>query len=316
VDSIFFRRLSSAALFIMMAGVLVFNFSNLTGKFYFSHIKNFQTGVKTPGRTLEKIRLISDYASKFDPLCADYHYAGANASLFLKQEKSVLKDLAKAIYLNPLNSIFLKRAGLYMIKKGETDSATKLLKASVDCDISDAENALQYGAWLISQNRAGQGIQMIKQAVSLDTKLMDRALTNMAVLNVDYDKMQNAVPQIPGPALAYADFLYNSGKRKEAETNYLAALDYIEKEEKISRWQYYRIYRFFLKRGKTKKALKVMQRAAAVLPFDPEIRIIMGDIYKKMGVTYRAEQEYEQALFIDSKNTKAKNRLKQIRGRS
>ena len=44
-------------------------------------------------------------------------------------------------------------------------------------------------------------------------------------------------------------------------------------------------------------------------PQDPGIRITLGDTYRKMGIDYRARQEYEKALLIDPDNQTAKKRL-------
>ncbi|MFO7884597.1 MAG: O-antigen ligase family protein [Desulfobacteraceae bacterium] len=303
------KKTALACITIMLTGAVAFNFSNLTGRFYFYHIKEFTAGQETPVETLETIRKISGYAAKFDPFCGTYYNASASADHFLNNTESALKNMTKAVQLNPLNSFFLKRAGLFMIQQENSNAADKLLKASVSADISNAENRLQYGVWLISQSRTDQGVGQIRQAVFLEPAIMDRALTNMSVFRLGHEKMKQAVPGLPGPILDYADFLYSYGKKEAAEETYLSALDYIEKQEKIKKWQYYKIFRFFMKTNQVKTALKVMQRAAEVLPFDPDIRIVIGDIYKKMGVIYRAEQAYEQAIFIDPDNKRAKKRL-------
>ena len=134
----------------------------------------------------------------------------------------------------------------------------------------------------------------------------------MAIYNVSDEDMLHAVPKIPGAVMAYADFLYASGKKDDAEVQYLAALSYIENQKKIGRWQFYRIYDFFKKRGDEINALKVMKTASEALPDDAEIRISLGDIYKKMGITYRAREEYQQAIFIAPRDQKAKHRLEDL----
>jgi O-antigen ligase/tetratricopeptide (TPR) repeat protein len=310
------QRVKKASVFtasVMMASIFFYNISILTSKFYFSHISHYIVSAKSPIEDLQKIEKISRYASRFDPLNGEYPFAGANAAFFLKEEESALRDYKRAILLNPSNSIYLKRLGLFFANKGENALAERFLAASVSMDISSAENALVYGAWLLSQKTIEQGVNYLKKAVELNTKMIDSALTTMAIYNVSDEDMKSAVPQIPGPAIAYADFLYNSGKKELAENQYLTALDYIEKEKVISKWQIDRVFHFFTKRGNAIEALNVMKRAATILPNDSEIRINLGDLYRDMGITYRAQEEYEQALFFDPNNSNAKKRLEDLK---
>jgi len=312
VQSLSVKRLSMASVTVMMAGTVVISCSFLSGKFYFSHIKNFQTGADTPVEDLKKINQISGYAVKFDPLNAIYYFAKANSELFLDQADLAVKNFKKAIQLNPAKSTYLKRLGLYFGKTGEDSLAEQLLESSVKFDISNADNALQYGIALLYQQKTEQGIDYIKTAVQLDPELIDTALTAMAMNRIDFQEMEKAVPEIPGPYITWALFLYNSGARKLAKLKFLTAIDYIEKQEKINRWEFYRIYKFFVKRGQLDEAIKVMQRAAENLPQYADIRITLGDLYRKTGIAYRAQQEYEHALIIDPGNKHAQKRLDKL----
>lgn len=307
------KTLAVATVAVMTAGVVIYNVSMLTSKFYFSHIRHYIVSAKSPVEDLKKIETIAGYAFRFDPLNGEYPFARANAAFFLKEEESALMDFKRAIFLNPSNSVYLRRLGLFFARNGDNNLAGKLLEAGVAADISSSENALGDGAWLLSQNKIPEGMNYLKKAVELKTKMIDSALTTMAIYNVSDADMQRAVPHIPGPAIAYAEFLYNSGKKELAETQYLAALDYIEKEKVISKWQIDRIFQFFKKRGNTKDALNVMKKAADILPRDAGIRISLGDLYKDMGITYRAQEEYEQALFLDPHNRNAKKRLEDLK---
>ncbi|MFH0726904.1 MAG: O-antigen ligase family protein [Pseudomonadota bacterium] len=298
---------------IMMVGVLCYHVLILTSKFYFSHIRYYVMDAKSPVEDLQNIKKISGYASRLDPLNGEYPFARANAAVFLKDDDAAITDFERAVYLNPAYGFYLKKVGGFFANKGDNELAGKFLAASVSTDISSAENAFGYGAWLLSQHNISQGVDYLKKAVELKTKLIDSALTTMAIHDVSDEDMQRAVPQLPGPAIAYADFLYNSGKKEAAETQYLLALGYIEKQEKISKWQIERIFKFFIKRGNTKEALNVMNRAATAFPFDAGIRINLGDLYKDMGIAYRAREEYEQALFLDPNNKNAKKRLESLK---
>jgi tetratricopeptide (TPR) repeat protein len=42
------------------------------------------------------------------------------------------------------------------------------------------------------------------------------------------------------------------------------------------------------------------------------IKVTLGDLYKQQGILYKAEEKYEQALYVDPKNKKALKKLEQI----
>jgi len=46
------------------------------------------------------------------------------------------------------------------------------------------------------------------------------------------------------------------------------------------------------------------------MPDNVRIRIVAGDLYKKAGITYRAEEEYRKALAIEPSSSLARQRLK------
>jgi Flp pilus assembly protein TadD len=69
---------------------------------------------------------------------------------------------------------------------------------------------------------------------------------------------------------------------------------------------------FFKKRGNTSEAMKTLTRAVELLPTDHKFRINIGDLYRDMGIAYRAEEEYRQALIISPGNQQALRRLKAL----
>jgi tetratricopeptide (TPR) repeat protein len=58
--------------------------------------------------------------------------------------------------------------------------------------------------------------------------------------------------------------------------------------------------------------MEVMERAERSLPMNPAIKVTLGDLYKQQGILYKAVEKYEQALYVDPKNTLALKKIKQI----
>jgi tetratricopeptide (TPR) repeat protein len=117
------------------------------------------------------------------------------------------------------------------------------------------------------------------------------------------------LPERIEPHLLFADYLYKTGREKMAEDAYLSALQYIKNEDPKNPSYFYEVYRYYMKKNRYDDALKIMRKAIEFRPDDAGIRLTTADLYEKLGITYRAVEEYKKALLINPKNTDAKTRL-------
>ena len=58
--------------------------------------------------------------------------------------------------------------------------------------------------------------------------------------------------------------------------------------------------------------MKTLTRAVELLPSDAGLRITLGDLYRDMGIAYRAEEEYRQALILSPAHKGVLSRLKAL----
>lgn len=304
---------------MVMAGATVFalaaigyNVSNLLGLFYFNHIKEVEMDSKTPVATLEKIDAIAGLAVKFDPLHGESLYLRANTAWFLKDFQGAAVRFRECILLDPLNSSFLKRYGIFLAQQQLPDRAETAFALSTRYTPTLPEYAFQYGAWLLSRQKREEGIDMMRTTLELDEKYADKVMTAMILGGLKTNGLQQAIPDLPGPFLALTDFLYTTGKRQEATQRYIQAMDMVERQVPVKKWQFDKIYHFFARQNDYKNAMEIMERAERVLPMNPDIKITLGDLYKRQGILYKAEEKYEQVLYVDPGNQKALKRLEQI----
>ncbi len=317
------RLLSGAAITILTVCVCVFNISNLIGIFYHTNIKNYQIGADTPETIVRKIEKIAGLASKFDPLKAEYHFTIANTAWFLKNYKKSDSHFCACLNLDPVNPRYLNRFAIFLARRNRTEQAQAAFRQSVIYDPTSPEYNFKYAVWLFSQNRISQALAYMQKALSLDEKFMERALTAMIVAGLDTDQIISAVPDSPGPSIALADFLYETGKIQAAVDLYRKTLDNVGKarlrsfEDKpaIKRRQrhwFFKIYNFFKKHNDLQNAMLALQRAETVLPMDAKIKVAIGDFYFHQGILYKARDKYDQALLLDPENRRALKMIKKI----
>ncbi len=323
VKSKMLKTVAAIVTLTLFTGILVYNISNLLGQFYYSNIKNYTMSAKTPLETVKKLDNIAETASNFDPLHADYKYFNANTAWFLNDIEKSRNLFLNSLNLDPLNSRHLNRFANFLAMQKEPEKAELAFKKSMLYDKSRAEYTFQYGTWLFAQKKSDQALKYIKKALTLDEELIDRVLTAMIVNGITADEMEKAVPDIPEASIAFAHFLYDTGRVEKAVDRYLDTLDMIEKREvkpfrssrhqnQITKSYFLKIYGFFKKHNDLNNATHVIKRAEAKLPMDASIKVVFADLYYQQGIWYKALDKYEHALLLDPANQRALKMIKKI----
>jgi Tfp pilus assembly protein PilF len=61
---------------------------------------------------------------------------------------------------------------------------------------------------------------------------------------------------------------------------------------------FFRAYRFYVIQDRWVEALQILQQGVEALPKNVKLRLTLANAYEHQGITYRAEEEYRQALII------------------
>ena len=303
---------SGVMIFAIVICTVLYNFSDLTGRFYYSNIKNFSMSTKTPPEIIKKIQKVADLAYCFDPLQAEYPFIRANTAWFLNDLKSSKSHFVSSIRLNPLKSRHLHRFGVFLETHGELKKAQLAYKKSMLYDQSEPKYTFQYASWLFSQKDFTQGLEYMHKTLLLDEKYFSKVLTSMVVAGINETDMKHAIPDMPGPSIEYANFLSKTGSIKEAVIRYMDTLDLLENQKEPSRSHFFKIYRFFKNHNDIKNAMDVIKRAEIKLPMDASIKITLADLYYQQGIFYKALDKYDHALLLDPGNKKALRMIKKI----
>ena len=96
------------------------------------------------------------------------------------------------------------------------------------------------------------------------------------------------------------------------EDAYEKAMEYVKNEEEVRPWYFLTVWGYYMRDGRFDDALRVIQKAADYVPRDAGIHAARARVYEKMGITYRAIQEYRAALVIDPKNSTARGGLERL----
>jgi Tfp pilus assembly protein PilF len=120
----------------------------------------------------------------------------------------------------------------------------------------------------------------------------------MVLYQIEDNRMHLALPDRVEPYLVLGDFFKSMGEPANAEKIYLIALEFLPNETEINKNYFLHVYRFFLSNNQYEKALHVILKAITFFPEDHGLHHTAGDLYKKLGIDYRAEEEYRKAQIL------------------
>ena len=296
---------------LVLIGSLAFNVGALIGKAYSSPLQANALKEDISREQLLKMSNAAYKAARFDPLEAAYPFEAARSETLLTNASAALANHKKAVRLNPVSGEYLQSFGLFMSGQGDEDTAGKLLQAGIKYDRSNPERYRAFALWLFARGKNKIGAEYVKGAVSLDPGKTNEYIAMMGRYGRSDEEIGQALPEKVVPHLVFGDYVFKKGDDQATEEVYLKALEYIKNEENIRPWHFYKVYGYYMKKGLHEEALKIMQRAITVLPRDAKLRVTTAGLYEKLGITYRAREEYQKALALEPGNREARQRLEE-----
>jgi O-antigen ligase/tetratricopeptide (TPR) repeat protein len=286
-----------------------FNAGVIAGRVSFSPLQEKKLSRDMSGKDLSITRERTYRASHFDPLESRYHYSLAYVERLLANQEAAMKQSREAVYLNPLNSEYLQRFGLLLSETKHYHAAERLLRSGMAYDPGNHTRYRTYALWLLSQGRKQDAAGIITTAISLKPEKTRDYIALLLLNGFSDDEIANTLPDRVEPFLYFAQYLSGTGRAAMVENTYLKALQNVKNETTVKPSFFSAIYWYYMSKSRYDDALQIMRSAAEHLPNDVGIRFMTGFVYEKMGITYRAIEEYRKALMIDPKRQDARKRL-------
>ncbi len=299
---------------ILLVATSVFNFSGVMGKYHFAQIRDISLDADLSKNEAGIIQDKAYKASQYEPLNAQYHYGIANIELYLSNFEKAKKHYKKAVLLNPAKGEYLQRLGFILSMDSKSITAAKLIEAGIQTDIKNPDRYRDYAAWLGQKRQRQRSIREFRQSLILDTskEYMNHCISLMKKYKFNENEIYRSIPQRCVSHLLYGDYLIKNNDISKLEMVYQKAIELVDNDMDPKPWYFYKIVNYYRKNEQQDKALKVMQQAIRIFPDNINIRLMAGDLYQKSGIKYRAKEEYQNALIIDSASIPAKRRLASI----
>ncbi len=300
---------------ILLISCLVLNSGTMIGELHFASIKDIYLSSKIPPGKLKEINEVADSASFFDPLEGRYYYAIGNLKTLLHGFPASLKSFKKAVHASPYNGEYLQKYGLALASSNRKKEGDALLRAGMQTDILNPEGYRTYAYWLLSQNQNEKSIPYLRKALSLEQSKTAQYITHMLVNGFEEEDILSILPHRVKALHGFADYLRITGNTKKAEEIYLLGLSYMVNEERLKpeHFDYFlNVYNFYQIARRYSDALNIITQAIEFFPNTATIRVLKAKSYQKMGITYRAIEEYQMALTLDPENKDAIEALRKL----
>ena len=171
-----------------------------------------------------------------------------------------------------------------------------------------------FAGWLLGRGEVDQGSLHLQQSMMLSSskKNINDSVSLLLYYGVSKEKVLDLLPDRVYPRFVFADMIARLGNRELSRDVIVDSLEYIENDEHIRTWHFAKIYRVYMKEKNYEMALSVLKKAIHYFPANAQFHNLTGDTYVKMGIQYRAVEEYKQALIIDPNNSNAKKKLARL----
>ncbi|MCU0598385.1 MAG: O-antigen ligase family protein [Desulfobacterales bacterium] len=288
-----------AALLLLLAAIHTYGGALIADACLYDH-RNTALTSDLSAAEIAETRQAAETAAAWDILNPRYSHIRAQAASLLGKDSDALKYYARSLRQDPKNSRYLMNAGSFAYGRNKPDLAETLFGLSIQYDRTNMAAYLKYADMLFGLNQAEKGFRILKQAISADIRITDASLALMVYYHIDEDEMRRALPDRVEPYLTLGDFFDASGAKEKAEQFYVLALEQLANEAKIEKNHFYHVFLFYQRHHMDENALQVILRAIRYFPDDHGLHRTAGDLYKDLGIDYRAEEEYRKAEILKS----------------
>jgi tetratricopeptide (TPR) repeat protein len=239
---------------------------------------------------LEEIATATRKAWGYDPLAAQYPFSLARAETFQGRQQEAVSHYTSALAREPMACDFTQFFALYLqgIDQG---TAGRLMEASVSYDRTSPSCYQRYATYMLSQNQRDKAVASLGQAMALEAERMNDYSAIAEIMKLSHEEFLRLLPKRVGAYLGYAGLLEKQGRVEEAEEIYHSAIGLIDKEPAPLAWHYNGLCSLLIKQKRYEEALVLLNRAVQQIPADAGLHRRLADLYRRLGITYRAQEE-------------------------
>lgn len=279
--------------------------------YQYRKIKDIYVSSHLAPEIAQKMSAALDEARMMDPFEGYYSFLSGDLAVVRQN-----RDVARAYFLDaarkkPMSGIYLQRVAM-MMPGDRIQDAAALMEEGYRRAVNKERLILSWVEWLLV---VGQREDAKSKLHWLLMRTPDRIVTFSPILEThrfNQKEMLEIMPRRVEPWLAYGAYQERLGNIESAAFYREQALEFIDNEAEIKPAWIKQLVDFYQRHNQPDKALETMRRGVALIPDYAPFHAWLGDYYRRVGITYRAKEEYEQAVLLDPGNESYQKRLRKL----
>lgn len=278
-------------------------------KVKYAEVKKIYISRQLADAHLQKLSSKLQAAMKYDPFEGMYPFMMGTVQWFLKDKEKAQEYYLQAALDDPMEGAYIQRIGLLLSDdiKG---------KALIEEGYARAQNkddlAVNLAEWLIWKDRREEAGKIVRERLKARPQLMERLLPLLESYAFSREELAGILPSSVEAWLQFGALREKIGDMEGAEFFTRNAVELLEEEKQIKPEWFQQLINFYRNQGQEDKVLGVLRQAVEVVPNHASFHIQLGEYYEKEGIVYRAKEEYERALMLETDGESAKSHLRRL----
>ena len=249
-------------------------------------------------------------AARLDPLSGMYPSLLGEVEGYMNNSDRALAYYVQAGKKDPTQGAFLQQIAL-TLPADRRQYAEVLMEKGAKWTLRKDNSLLTQADWLLRTDQRAKAIEVLRNALKQDTKVAT-IIPLLQTFSFTREETAAVLPDSVDAWIHYGAFCQKSGNLDDAGYFYNHALDFLAGETTVQARWFSLLYSFYRTQKEDKMALDVLRLGIEKLPDYAPFHIWLGDVYAQEGITYRAKEEYQQALLLEPKNESVRKKIEKM----
>ncbi len=296
---------------LFIIAVLFGQGGSLLATLRYQSVKNIYLNQHLSPKLMQRVSTVVTQAARFDPFDGFYPFLLGDVARYQKERNKAFEYYVQAGKEDPLEGAFLQRIA-FMLPKKLQKNAEVLMEKGTERTVNKDDLTLSQAQWLLEIDKRKKAIGVLKQALSQNPKLVTEVIQMLQSFSFSRIEIAEVLPVSVDEWIRYGAYLEEAGDVKGAEYFYDHALNFLKDATKIQAGWFSRLYAFYRKQKQTEKAVDILRLGIKKIPDYAPFHVWLGDYYSEEGISYRAVEEYQQALLLEPKNVGVMKKIKEL----
>ena len=309
------KPVRGAALFafsgLFLALVLAVQVSVLIAANSYTKIKHIYVTRHLDPKLVQEVEARLQTSQTFDPLEGRYPFNLGNVLLVGHNLNEAFDAYLDASRKQPMHGIYLQRLGM-MLPEPKGEEAASLMREGYKRALNKEHLTHSWAEWLLLTAQRTQAVEVLRARLKVDPAQFVQMIPMLQINEFTREEIQRVLPSSPDGWIRYGDYLEKTGNIEESLYYRQKALAYIDYEPELKVGWIVQLIHFYRRHKQQEQALEIIRFGIEKIPEYAPFHIWLGDYYKKAGVTYRAKEEYEQAVMLAPENDAYRRKLQKL----